>query len=219
MFVTIDPYYSTVFFNETKEALKNNNVEYQLFINIKAPYNWYFKLKSEPLMLNYDLATEQETKWMVNAVLPLRSNEEYLLLRRNNDNGAKALLKFIENKALKAARLSDYAVFFTVKNKEELTTLSKSYAGKLWYLGKYYGNKYRICLGTHAIIKTFLSDSQILLEKVKDISEPGRFESELNWKVFHGKDELIKFTETPYMQKGIYHDVKIRGDLSSRFLL
>jgi hypothetical protein len=218
-FYTVDPYYNIQFYNECKEALKNNKVEFEEFINIKAPYNWYFKMDRSPIMVNYDEATDAETRWMINVVKPLRPNEEYLLIRRDNDNGAKALLKFVENEPLRQARLSDYAVFFTVKNKEEVEKLTSDYPGKVWYFGKYYNNKYRVCLATHRTVRGFLDENQILLEKTQDLSDPGRFESELNFKVFRGNDVLLKFTETPYFEDGKYNKPKIRGDYTSKFNL
>jgi hypothetical protein len=219
MFITIDPYYSTQFYNECKEALKNNQVPYKEFINIKAPYSWYFQLDQKPLMVNYDVATDSESRWMVNAVLPLRPNEEYLLIRRDNDIGAKAILRFVENEPLKEARLSNYAVFFTIKNRQEGEQLTKDYPGKVWFMGKYYNNKYRVCLAVHPVVKGFLEPSQILLEKTQDMTEPGRFESELNWRVFRQNDYLVKFTETPYFENGKFNRPKIQGELSSKFTL
>ncbi len=77
MFITIDPYYSTQFYNESLEALKNNNIEFSEFINIKPPYNWYLDVEKEPIMVNYDIASGSERRWMVNKVEALRTNEEY----------------------------------------------------------------------------------------------------------------------------------------------
>jgi hypothetical protein len=150
-------------------------------------------------------------------VQPLRPNEEYVLQRRDNDSGPKALLKFVENEPLRTARTSDYAVFFTIRNREEAESITKDYPGRVWYMGKYYENKYRVCLATHPVVKNFLNPGQILLEKNKELSEPGRFESELNWKVFRGNDMLVKFTETPYFEDGRFVPVKIRGDSSNKF--
>jgi len=219
MLVTVDPYYNTQFYNECKEALKNNGVDFKEYINIKSPYNWYFEIDKAPVMVNYDKATDSESRWMVNTVKPLRENEAYLLLRRENDSGAKALLKFVENEPLKRARQSQYAVFFTVKNKEELITLTKDYPGRVWYMGKYYSNKFRVCLALHPTVENFLNPDQILLKNTGQFSEPGRFESELNWKVFRGNDRLIKFTETPYFEDGKFKKVKIQGEYSSRFII
>jgi len=219
MFITIDPYYSITFYNECKEALKNNKIEFKEYINIKPPFNWYFELEKEPIMVNYDKSTNSENRWMVNTVKPLRPNEEYILLRRENDNGPAALLKFIENEPLKESRKSEYSVFFTIRNREEAQQLSKDYPGKIWYFGKYYSNKYRVCLATNKMIKNFLDDNQILLENNNDFKEPGRFESELNFKVFRETEKLVKFTETPYFEDGKYKQVKIRGDESGKYLI
>lgn len=219
MFITIDPYYETRFYNECKEALRNNGVEFKEFISVKPPYDWYFQLDQKPIMVNYDEATDSEMRWMVNAVQPLRPNEAYLLLRRDNDNGPKALLKFVENEPMKIARTSDYAVFFTIRNREEAEKLTKDYPGKVWYFGKYYNNKYRVCLATNRTIRGFLDDKQILLERNKELSEPGRFEAELNFKVFRGNDMLVKFTETPFFEDGKYNPVKIKGELSNKFTI
>lgn len=219
MLITIDPYYGTQFYNECKEALRNNQVPYKEFVSIKAPYNWYLQLDQKPIMVNYDIASDSESRWLISKVIPLRPNEEYLLLRRDNDVGAKAVMKFVENEPLKEARTSEYAVFFTIKNRQHGEQLTKDYPGKIWFMGKYYDNKYRVCLATHPVIKGFLDPDQILLEKTQEMQEPGRFESELNWKVFRRNDYLVKFTETPYFEGGRLVRPKILGDHSSKFTL
>lgn len=219
MFITIDPYYSNQFYNECLEALKNNSVEFTEFVNIKPPYSWYLDLEKEPIMVNYDIATGSERRWMVNKVHALRENEEYIFQRRENDKGATALLKFIENEPMKEARTKGYGVFFTVKNREELESLSKEFPGKIWFLGKYYKNKFRVCLCTNKMIRNYLNPEQILLENNGEFNEPGRFEAELNWKVFRGFDMLLKFTETPYFQNGKYHRVQIKPEVSSKYQL
>ena len=219
MFITIDPYYNTQFYNECKEALKNNQVEFKEFINIKPPYNWYFQVEQKPILVNFDLSTDAENRWMVGIIKALRANEQYLLLRRDNDVGVKALAKFIENEPLREARQSDYAIFFNIKNREEGEQLTKDYPGKIWFLGKYYNNKYKVCLATHPVVKGFLNPGQILLEKTQEHNDPGRFEADLNFKIFRGNDSLTKFTETPYFLDGKYVRPKIKGDLSSKFTL
>jgi len=216
-FITIDPYYTTQFYNECLAALKNNSIDYREYINIKPPYNWYLEIEETPILVNYDLATDSESRWMVNTVKPLRPSDEYLLLRRENDKGASALLKFIENEPLKKARLSKYAVFFNVQSYENALSISKEYPGRIWYLGKYYNNKYRVCLALNETIKAFINDSDIILEK--ENNTPGQFEADLNFKVFRKFDRLIKFTETPYFEDGNFKRVNIRGEYSSRFNL
>jgi hypothetical protein len=215
MYITIDPYYSIQFYNEALQSLKNNGVDYKQYIHIKTPFDWYLELDQKPIMVNYDELSEKETRWLVNTVKPLRPNEEYLLMRRDNDNGPKALLKFVENEPMREARKSDYAVFFTVKNREEIEQITKDYPGRVWYFGKYYNNKFRVCLATNSMVKNFINQDQILLEKTE--SEPGRFEADLNWRIFRGNDMLEKFTETPYFEDGKYNRVKIKSEVSGRF--
>lgn len=217
MYITIDPYYDIEFYNQAKEAMKNNGVEFKEFISVKPPYDWYFQLDQKPIMVDYDEASDSETRWLVNAVQPLRDNEEYLMLRRNNDNGPKALLKFVENEPMRQARLSDYAVFFTVKNRQEIESITKDYPGRVWFMGKYYNNKFNVCLATNKMVKNFINEDQILMEKTSD--EPGRFEAELNFKIFRGKDMLLKFTETPYFEDGKFNRVAIKSEVSSKYTL
>lgn len=217
MFITLDEYYDIEFYNECKETLKNNDVKFKEFISVKPPYNWHFEVQNKPMFVNYDEMSTKDQRWLVNKVQVLRDNEEYLFLRRNNDKGPKALLKFVENEPLKESRKSDYSVFFSVKNREELERISKEYPAKIWYFGKYYRNKYRVCLANNSVIKNFLNPDQILLEKSDN--KPGMFEAELNWKVFRGFDMLEKFTETPYFLDGKYHRVKIKPEISSRYII
>jgi hypothetical protein len=216
-YITLDDYYPTEFFNEVKSSLRNNNIEYQEFISIKPPFNWYFKIDQKPLMVNYDEISKKDQRWLVQKVKPLRANEEYLFQRRNDDTGQKAILKYTENKPLIEARKSDYACFFTVKNKEELQNISKEFPGKIYFMGKYYNNKYRICLCTNKMIKNFIDPQKILIEDT--FKEPSRFEAELNYRVFRGNDMLEKHTDTPYMINGVYKDVNIKSEISGRFQL
>lgn len=212
MYVTIDPYYDHNFYNQTKEALKNNGVVFGEYISTKTPFEWYFKVDQTPIMVNYDLLDESNVRWLVSKVIPLRPTDEYKLLRRDNDVGPNMIAKFIENTPLKEASASPFAIFFTVSNKEEILQISKDYPGKIWYFGKYYNNKFRVCLATNETIKNFIPKEKILLERTKDLINPGRFEAELNWKVFRGHDMLVKFTETPYFENGIYNRPGKKGD-------
>lgn len=212
MYITIDPYYGTQFYNECKEALKNNQIEYSELIYTKPPYDWYFKLSQSPIMVNFDKLSEKDSRWLVSKVKALTPTDEYKLLRRDNDKGQQALLKFIENEPMTEARTSNFAIFFAIKNREDGERLSKEFPDKIWYFGKYYSNKFKVCLSTNAYIKNFLDPGQILLEKTKEHAESGRFESELNFKVFRGNDVLVKYTQTPYFENGKYILPNIKGE-------
>jgi len=218
MFITVDPYNDIARFNEIKEALKNNNVKYDLFINIKPPFNWYFELDQYPIMVNYDELRTEQNRFLINTVKPATPSDAYLLIRRNNDTAKSGLLRYTENQALKEARLSKYAVFFTVGSKDSLLNISSEYPGKIWFLGKYYSNKYRVCLCTHPAIKLLLNPEQILLEK-NNVTEIGAFEAEFNYKVLRLRDYLRKFTQTPFAENGKYIHPKIILDSSGKYFI
>lgn len=199
MFYTLDNYYSVKFYNQVKEALKNNNIKFSEFINIKTPYNWYFKLVDtiKPIMVNYDEI--QKNRFLVRKVQTLRPNEEYLLQRREDDSGAN-IKKYIFNDAFRDAE--EYGILFHIKSKDELLKLSKDFPGKIYYLGKYYDNKFRVCLCNNNMIKNYIQPDQILLEKTPEMKEPGRFEAEFNYRVLKLNDFIVKYTETIYAQNG-----------------
>lgn len=199
MFYTLDNYYSVKFYNETREALKNNKIKFSEFIDIKSPYQWYFKLNdnTKPIMVNYDEV--EKNRFFIRKVQALRPNEEYLLQRREDDAGAN-LKKYLFNDAFRDAE--NYGIFFHIKSKDELLKLSKDFPGKIYYLGKYYDNKFRVCLCNNIMIKNYISPNQILLEKTQDMKEIGRFEAEFNYRVLKLNDYIIKYTETIYAQNG-----------------
>lgn len=208
MFVTIDPYYSLEFYRECKEALRNNGIPFTEHVSIKPPFYWYFKLddKYRPVMVNYDICDKIDERWLVNAVQPLFANESVLLTRRDNDKGQSSVLKFIENQPMKEARLSDYACFFHMTSRSEVEEYSKHLPGKIWYFGKYYNNRYRLCLCTNKYIEDFVEEGNILLRRNQaEFKEVGKFECELNYNIFHRKDFLIKYTEHPYIENGLTH--------------
>ena len=216
MFITIDPYYPISFYNECKEALKNNGISFQEFISIKAPFDWYLKIDEKPIMVNYDELKKQQERFLVSKVKPLTPNEEYLLIRRSDDEGQKGMLKYVENEPLKQARMSEYAVFFNADSKEQLMRITRESGIKVWYFGKYFNNRFKVALCTNKMILNFISPEDILIEKNgQEMKEPGRFESELNFKVFRQQDYLKKYTETAYFADGKYFPVKIKGDRKS----
>lgn len=197
MFYTIDPYYDVNFYNQSKEALKNNNIKFSEFIEIKSPYRWFFRLDESPIMVNYDKI--EKNRFLVQKVQALRPNEEYLLQRRGNSEGTN-IKRYIYNDAFRDAE--DYGLFFNIKNREEFIRLSREYPGKIYYLGKYYDNKFRVCLVNNPMIKNYILPNQILLEKTPDMKEPGRFEAEFNYKILKFNDFIYKTSETIYSQDG-----------------
>ena len=199
MFYTLDNYYGVKFYNDTREALKNNQIKFKEFIEIKSPYNWYIKLDDnlKPIMVNYD--EKQKYRFLVQKVQALRSNEEYLLQRREDDAGTN-IKKYIFNDAFRDSE--EYGIFFHIKSKDELLKISKEFPGKIYYLGKYYDNKYRVCICNNIMIKNYINPGQILLEKTPEMKEPGKFEAEFNYRVLKLNDYIVKYTETIYALNG-----------------
>jgi hypothetical protein len=199
MFYTLDNYYGVKFYNDTREALKNNQIKFKEFIEIKSPYNWYIKLDDnlKPIMVNYD--EKQKYRFLVQKVQALRSNEEYLLQRREDDAGTN-IKKYIFNDAFRDSE--EYGIFFHIKSKDELLKISKEFPGKIYYLGKYYDNKYRVCICNNIMIKNYINPGQILLEKTPEMKEPGKFEAEFNYRVLKLNDYIVKYTETIYAING-----------------
>ena len=199
MFYTLDNYYGVKFYNDTREALKNNQIKFKEFIEIKSPYKWYIKLDDnlKPIMVNYD--EKQKYRFLVQKVKALRSNEEYLLQRREDDAGTN-IKKYIFNDAFRDSE--EYGIFFHIKSKDELLKISKEFPGKIYYLGKYYDNKYRVCICNNIMIKNYINPGQILLEKTPEMKEPGKFEAEFNYRVLKLNDYIVKYTETIYAING-----------------
>lgn len=216
MFYTIDEYYDVNFYNQAKEALKNNNINFSEFLEIKNPYRWFFKLpdKVKPIMVNYDELSKN--RFLVRKVVALRPNEEYLLQRRNSSEGSN-ITRYIYNDAFEDAK--DYGIFFNIKNKEELLRISKEYPGKIYYLGKYYGNRFRVCLVNNPMIKNYINPDQILLEKTPDMKEPGRFEAEFNFKVLKQNDYIYKTIETIYAENGIIVRPKVFDTTNAKYFI
>lgn len=216
MFYTLDPYYNTKFYNEAKEALKNNNIKFSEFLDIKTPYNWYYKLEdgTKPIMVNYD--EKEKSRFFIRKVQALRPNEEYILQRRTDDSGSN-ITKYIYNDAFKD--VVDYGIFFNIKNKEELLRISKEYPGKIYYLGKYYDNKFKVCLCNNKMIKNYIEPSQILLEKTPEMKEPGRFEADFNYLVLKLKDYIVKYTETIYALNGTIVRPKVYDSTNTKIFI
>ena len=205
MLITIDEYYGIDFYNECRQALTNNGIAYKEYIAVKSPYNWYLDIPSTPIMVNYDVITNAQERFIVNKVEAALPNEEYILQRRQSDAGKSALVTYTLNKPLLEAQNSDYACFFNARNREQLTELSKT-LGKIYYFGRYY-NKFKVALCYNKMIKNYVDASEILTEKETSVYQ---MELDLNYKVFKLNDRLRKFTNTPSFENGAYNPVKIQ---------
>lgn len=205
-FITIDDYYDTNFYNETKEALKNNKVPFKEFISSRAPYNFYLQTDDEPKFINYDKSNKSYSRWLVNVIRPLRPNDAYIYERRDTYTNIKAIKHYAINDALQTGQDSGQGVFFTA-NKEEILRITKDYPRKVYFMGRYFNRRYKVFFADSLMIKNFIDTRDVLVESssFKLITE---LEVELNYNIFKEKDRLEKLSETPYVQDGKYYPVK-----------
>lgn len=213
-FITIDPYYDVNFYNKCKESLKNNKIEFTEFLEIKSPYRWFFKLsdKIKPVMIDYDEI--DKNRFLVRKIQALRPNEEYLLQRKGSSEGTN-ITRYIYNDAFNDAK--DYGIFINISGRDELIRLSREFSGKIYYLGKYYGSRFKVCLVNNPMIKNYIQSNQILLEKTPDIKEPGRFEAEFNYKILKYNDFIYKTIETIYGLNGSIIKPKVFDSTNAKY--
>lgn len=218
MLITIDDYYDIEFYNETKEALRNNGVEFKEYIITKPPFNYYIEADVKPAFINYDEATSSQAKWMVNIVRALNPNDDYIYERRESYKNTKAIQHYALNDALQAGQNSGQGIFFTA-TKEEALRISRDYPRKMYFLGRYFNRKYKVFFTDNLIIKNLLNPEQILVESnsFKSITE---LEVELNFNIFKLHDRLEKLSQSPYVYKGKYYPIKsVRPDVSDMYVL
>jgi len=218
MLITIDDYYNIKFYNETKEALKNNGVEFKEYISTKPPYNYYIESGERPSFINYDEATESQARFMVNIVRALKPNDDYIYERRESYKNTKAIQHYALNDALEAGQKSGQGIFFTA-NKEDVLRISRDYPRKIYFLGRYFNRKYKVFFTDNLIIKNLLNPDQILVESnaFKSITE---LEVDLNFRIFKLQDRLEKLSQSPYVYKGKYYPIKsVRPEVSDMYVL
>lgn len=215
--ITIDPYYDVNFYNETKEALNNNGVEYQELISLKSPYYFYFEVENNPSFINYDEVNKSYSRNLVTKVKPLKPNDVNLYLRRDSYTALKAIDQYAKNDALRTAEKTGQGIFFTAK-KEEILGISNEFQRKIWFMGRYFNRKYMVFFTDNLMVKNFIDPSQVLVES-RDVSDVSLLESRLNFEIFREKDRLEKLSETPYIFKGKFYPVSIRPEISDKYVL
>ena len=68
------------------------------------------------------------------------------------------------------------------------------------------------------MIKNYIAEKNILLEKTKEHKLPGSFEADFNFKILKMKDSIKKYTETTFVQNGIITKPKIFKDTSKALI-
>jgi hypothetical protein len=205
MYITVDPYYEIDEYNRMLQALENNGVEYSLWIDIRAPHYWYIKVddENEPKFIDFDVKTKTEERFLVSAIVPQRSQDSYLLQRRNADP-ATDFEKFVMNDYWKEALSSDYMIIFKYKSNEDIRQLSKDLGIKIYEMGVH---RWKISMAFNKYVKGHLVADQIVFEKtakqMKEFSKPGTLEAEFNYRVLRTVYKIMNKTlKTTYWLKG-----------------
>ena len=216
--ITLDDYYDVQFYNQTKEALKNNGIAFKEFISSKPPYRFYFEVQDAPIFINYDKVPKAYSKFLVSKIMALKPNDDYIYERRDAYPGKKGLNHYAINDALKSAKQTGEAIFFNA-TKEQILRISKEFPRKIYFFGRYFNRKYKIFFSDKLLIKNYINEKDILIESssFKNITE---LEAELNFVRFKMQDMLVKLSETPYVLNGKYHPPSsVRPEISDKYVL
>ena len=223
IYITFDPYYDENTYNSFLTASKNNGVELEEFIRVRAPHHRFIKINSKkdlPTFVNYDFATSNDIKWLVSTVKPVQPNEAYQLKRRPGKD--VAYWNYITPKPLIDATDEDYIMVFSAMSFTEMSELSKKMPDtKIYKWGKSEKRKYNIYYCFNPYIRGFISEKNMLMEFGKasvpsqalhhDISVPkikGDLEFRLNYFVLIKEKLENKTLEAEYWYKGSIHPLK-----------
>lgn len=212
MLISIDRYYDSEFYNKCLQALANNKVPVKQFIS-STSYKWFLDVPSLPVMLNFEQIQENEKRYLLSKSIAVFPSDQYKLYRRASDYGTLNPFMIRADYMLSDKQ---YACFFNIKSFSQGHDLSKIINDKVYYLGKYYNNKYRIALCFDPSVRTVLSSSEILYEKSPSVSWI-QTELDLNYKVFMQRDYLMKFTRTPYFLNRRFETPNYYGEFQRRF--
>ena len=212
MLVSIDKFYNVEFYNKCIQALLNNKVPVKQFIS-SVTMKWFLDVPYPPVMLNYEELQGNERRFLLAKAIAVYPNDQYKLYRRTNDT------RSFNPVMVRADYMTDdkqYACFFHLKNQYDGHTLSKALNTKIYYIGKYYNNRYRICVCLDPAVRSLLSTSDVLYEKAE--TEPWtKAETEINQRVFMLRDYLMKFTRTPYFSGNKFDAPLYYGEFQRRF--
>jgi len=170
VYITLDAYYDVFAYNSFLVAAKNNKIDIQEYIRIRAPFTRFIKLQSKeflPTFLNYDMATNSDLRWLVSTVKPTETNEAYLLRRKPGLD--VRYWTFIIPKNLEGANKSDYFISFKVRDINQVLQTSRLLGDStIYYWGKSELKKYKIFYSYDPELKNFISPLDILQEYGKE---------------------------------------------------
>ena len=188
-YFTLDSYYGIKDYNRFISSAKNNNIEFEEFINIKPPHNRYIMVDDEdvPKFIDYDLASKPDTRWLIAAVKPTQPNELYYLERREGQD--ISYFNYILPQEFKNMHNEDYICIFKGWDSTEINNWSKLVQGvKIYKWGEAIVKGYKIYVCFNPYISGIIPSSRKLLEydnnlKLSKKSVPkiqGMIEYELN---------------------------------------
>lgn len=211
-FITFDPYYGVEEYRSFLFAAKNNGIEYEEFIRLKAPFNRYIMIdpKEMPKFVNYDVATSADKNWLISVVKPVQPNEAYYLRRREGQD--ISYFNYILPEPLKKMHEEDYVCVFKAWDMTELNDwtrkLGKGTKVYKWGHADLKGFNIYVCFNPY--IKGIIPNSRILLEydnnginsKKKVPRKPGYIEYELNHFVLVQEKLINKTWNLEYHENG-----------------
>ena len=204
MYITLDPFYTVTEYNRFLESLKNNGVKYSQWISTRAPYNWYLKIDDDdyPRFIDFEVLNKAHERYLVSVIVPQRSQDNYLLLRRDTDNPTKQD-KFILNDAWKRAHKAKHLIIFRYESQEQLANLSKKYGIRIYVMGRH---RWRMAMAYSQYLEGEITKEMTLFSKSKkqlrEFRNPGDIEAEFNYRILRTSKIENKTLKTTYWENG-----------------
>lgn len=218
MIFTIDPYYDIQHFNRTLESLKNNKVQYELFIDNRAPHYFYIEAPIQPVFMDYDLISTSRERNLVSLVNSYTPQNDYRFLRRTSHTGKQGFTYYSENDVFAQMNKTKQGVLIHMQVEHQFK-VSKKYPRKLWFLGRYINSSFIVFQQDSLEIKNYLDVPHKILAQGSSFQHSTDLEAELNYKHFLFRERLIKLDETPVLQGGKYKAPQIRNQYGRKFIL
>ena len=200
MLWSIDKNYSIEFYNQILKTLQAKSIDYNEYISTKN-YKFYIETQQDPFILEYETIDPQFAYFLVAKTKFLQSQDSVRYTRRNEHSG-KSALKLAYNDVFTEYKDS-YVYFLHLPNTAKAKALSRD-IGKLWYMGRYVNNRYKVYLTDNQYITRFVKIDDILSS-----GTPLEAEMELYYSAFNRLDRLKKYSRTPYFVDGEYHRPKV----------
>ena len=211
IYITFDEFYGVDNYNSFINSAKNNGIEFTEWINIRPPYNWYIGLESMndlPKFVDFEIATDQQERYMIKKIDSLMPKDDYLLLRRETDN-KKKFDKFVMNDYLSECYDKKSLVLFRYKNKEELRSMSKlpeMKDTKIYDLGRI--RNWNLAITSNQFVKGLIISDYDLYSTTKSSDfKVGEIEAYINYYIIRTEKIADKKYRTEYWMNGKVHPV------------